>query len=185
MNADQSPTPQERVSRLASTVGRVTRTGRTRFGALPHIPPRFGRIGLALQLGSDERGELYVTAARALHQLQRRTHAERAVEHGSTLGYEVLARLRATDRSHLTRDPAGRLSGWLELRRGVRLEDRARYAGAARTPGEIARVVGTSQRRKTEASASGPVPGRGQRCRNARRLVLSPPPGPPRRVRRA
>jgi len=115
----------------------------------------------ALRLSSDERAELLVTAARALQQLKRREDAEhaarRAVEHGSTLGYVVLARLRATDPSGLTNAPRARLDAWVELRRKVRLDDRIRYSGAARSPGEVARATRAAQWRKVAVTVGDAV----------------------------
>jgi tetratricopeptide (TPR) repeat protein len=107
---------------------------------------------LAASVDSPERADVLVTAARALLKLGRRDDAartaERAARDGATLGYEVLARLLATERSDLTRDPGARIARLRELRRKVRPEDRARYAGAARTPSEVARAAKSAQWRK-------------------------------------
>ena len=117
-----------------------------------------GLARLAAAVDSPERADVLVTAARALHRLGRRDDAaraaERAVQEGATLGYDVLARLLATEAS----DPSGRIARLRELRRKVRPEDRARYAGAARTPAEVALAAKAAQWRKagsTLTDASG------------------------------
>ena len=70
------------------------------------------------------------------------------MQDGATHGYDVLARLLVTDRSDLTRDPSGRIAGLRDLRGKARAQDRARYAGCARTPAEIARAAKSAQWRK-------------------------------------
>ena len=118
--------------------------------AMPRESLRLARLAAAVE--SPERGHVLVTAARALHKLGRRDDAvrtaERAVQDGATHGYDLLARLLVTDRSDLTRDPSGRISGLRDLRSKVRAEDRARYAGCARTPAEVARAARSAQWRK-------------------------------------
>ena len=118
---------------------------------MPRESLRLARLAAAVE--SPERGHVLVTAARALHKLGRRDDAvrtaERAVHEGATLGYDMLARLLVTDRSDLTRDPSGRIAGLRDLRRKVLAEDRARYAGCARTPAEVVRAVKSTQWPKT------------------------------------
>ena len=107
---------------------------------------------LAAARDAAERADVLVTAARALHKAGRRDDAvraaERGVQEGSTLGYELQARLLATERADVTRDVSGRIARVRELRRQVRIEDRARYAGAARTHAEAARAAKAAQWRK-------------------------------------
>jgi hypothetical protein len=107
---------------------------------------------------ASHRADALVTAARALHKAGRRDDAtraaERAVEQGNTLGYEVLARLLATQREDVTRDVSGRVARVRELRRKVRPEDRARYSGAARSHVEAARAAKSTQWRKAGSTVT-------------------------------
>jgi hypothetical protein len=116
---------------------------------------------LAGVVPSEERADVLVTAARGFRTLGRREDAaqvaERAVHHGSTLGYEVLAQLLVTDGSRFGRNPTGHATRWMELRRKVRPEDRARYFGATRTAAEVARAVKSAQRHKVGATFSDAV----------------------------
>jgi hypothetical protein len=130
---------------------------------------------LAGMVAPDERADVLVTAARSFHRLGRRDDASlvagRAVEQGSTLGYEVLAQLLLADRSRLTRDPTGCVAGWMELRRKVRVEDRATYFGATRTPAEIALAVKSAQWQKV----GGTLSDAGKLADRARRAVMKGP----------
>jgi hypothetical protein len=114
---------------------------------MPHESLRLARQAVAVD--SPERADVLVTAARALLTLRRRDDAahtaQRAADDGATVGYDVLVRLLATERSDLTRE---RLTRVRELRSKVRHEDRARYAGASRTPAEIAQAAKSAQWRK-------------------------------------
>jgi tetratricopeptide (TPR) repeat protein len=100
---------------------------------------------LAGSKAPGERRDLLITAALAFVALEQRDDAvrlaERAIEQGSSLGYAVLAPLHATNRSSLSRDPARHAQEWRRLREQVRIEDRVRYHGAARTPAEVALAV--------------------------------------------
>jgi tetratricopeptide (TPR) repeat protein len=104
---------------------------------------------LAAATGGDERADALLTAARAFANLGRREDArlmaERAVEHGQSLGYEVVALLVLSDPTDLTREAAARAKTWHRLRRQVRAEDRARYCGAVRMPAEVASAVTAAQ----------------------------------------
>jgi tetratricopeptide (TPR) repeat protein len=129
--------------------------------------------GQAFAIESDERADVLVTTARALRRMRRREDAaraaERAVDLGTTLGYDVLARLMTTDGAQLRRDP-GRL---IELRRKVRAEDRVRYAGAARSGAEIARAVKTAQWQKASTAFADAV---GLAARAQRAVTKEPRP---------
>jgi hypothetical protein len=126
---------------------------------MPADALRLARLAAAAESG--ERADVFVTAARAFAKLGRRADAarmaERAVEHGSSLGHEVLAHLLLTDRTRLSHEPRARVAGWRDLRRQVRLEDRERHFGAARTPVQVARAVKAAQMQKTGRAFSDAV----------------------------
>ena len=117
--------------------------------------------GLASAAESGERAEVLITGARALKALRRRDEAARlaqgAVDHGSTLGYELLAQLLLIDRAHVKQAPAVHVVDVLELRREVRAEDRARYFGATRSTAEVALAVKSAQWQKLSNTFSDAV----------------------------
>jgi hypothetical protein len=116
---------------------------------------------MAGAIASDQRAEVLVTAARAFGRAGRvddaASLAERAVEQGSSVGYEVLVQLVVQDRLGLLRQPAARLATVKELRQQIRHEDRARYYGASRSPGEVAAAVRSAQWRKLHRTVSDAV----------------------------
>jgi hypothetical protein len=126
---------------------------------MPADALRLARLAAAAESG--ERADVFVTAARAFAKLGRRADAarmaERAIEHGSSLGYELLAYQHVTDRTRLAREPGARVAGWRDLRRQVRLEDRERHFGAARTPAQVAKAVKSAQMEKTGRTVSDAV----------------------------
>ena len=113
---------------------------------------------LAASMSPAPAAEVLVTAARAYLALRRPEDAarlaERAIEQGSSVGYDVLAQARIADRSRLARRPVDGVGDWRELRRRVRLEDRVRYYGAARTQPQTALVLSSAQWARTRATVS-------------------------------
>jgi hypothetical protein len=116
---------------------------------------------LATAMSPTPSGDVLVTAARAFHRLRRPTDAarmaERAIEHGSTIGYDVLAQLRLADRAQLVRRLADGVGDWRALRSQVRSEDRVRYFGATRTPRQTTVALTSAQWTKASATVSDAV----------------------------